>query len=127
MRAARITIATDGAWAASDGIVYAVTLAALLLQGLVVSTLPRFMGRLQSVSTALNLMLILATVVALPVGRKGRRNDGEFVFANVENFTGWPTGWTFILAWLSPIWTIASFDCCVRIARRVARGPLPWC
>lgn len=122
---ARITIATDGAWAASDGIVYAVTLAALLVQGLVVSTMPQLMGRLQSVATVLNLILILATIVALPVGHKGRRNDGDFIFAKVENFTGWPTGWTFILAWLSPIWTISSFDSCVRIVGRTTRGPLP--
>ena len=41
------------------------------------------------------------------------RNDGHFIFAEVDNLTTWPTGWAFMLAWLSPIWTIGAFDSCV--------------
>lgn len=48
-----------------------------------------------------NIALIVATIIALPVGRASQRNDGHFIFANVENLTTWPTGWAFMLAWLS--------------------------
>lgn len=48
-----------------------------------------------------NIALIVATIIALPVGRASQRNDGHFIFANVENLTTWPTGWSFMLAWLS--------------------------
>lgn len=48
-----------------------------------------------------NIALIVATIIALPVGRASQRNDGHFIFANIENLTTWPTGWAFMLAWLS--------------------------
>ena len=62
------------------------------------------------------LALIFATIIALPVGRGGLRNDGAFIFSNIQNLTTWPTGWAFMIAWLSPIWTIGAFDSCVHLS-----------
>jgi amino acid transporter len=58
-------------------------------------------------------------VIALPVGKVTRGevlNPGSYVFQHVDNETGWPTGWAFMLAWLAPIWSIGSFDSCVHMS-----------
>jgi hypothetical protein len=65
----------------------------------------------------MQLALILATFIALPVGRGANRNDGNFIFVEVQNLTTWPTGWAFMLSWLSPI--------CTR-CRRALLSPNPW-
>ncbi len=108
-----IVISTDGAWTPSNGIVYVVFLVCVVSHGVLASTLSRIMGKLQSFAVFMNLALILATIIALPVGKGLNRNDGHFIFADVQNLTTWPTGWTFMLAWLSAIWTIGAFDSCV--------------
>ena len=54
------------------------------------------------------MILIFATIIALPIGRASSRNDGHYIFADTENLETWPTGWTFMLAWLSPIWTVGG-------------------
>jgi hypothetical protein len=111
-----IVIASDGDWTPSNGIVYVVFLVTVISHAILASTLNKVMGKLQSFAVFMNVALILGTLVALPVGLKnsgGTLNDASFIFTNFENLTTWPTGWAFMLAWLSPIWTIGSFDACV--------------
>lgn len=80
------------------------------------------MGKLQTVFVIMNFILIFATIIALPIGRVSQRNDGEFIFGHLENLTGWPQGWAFFLAWLSPIWTIGGFDSCVHMSEEAANA-----
>ena len=108
-----IVIARDGNWSPSNGIVYVVFLATVTCHGLIASTMARVMGRLQTVFVVMNFILIFATIIALPIGAKHRRNSASYIFTHVENYTTWPSGWTFMIAWLSPIWTIGAFDSCV--------------
>ncbi|KAK3936228.1 gaba permease [Diplogelasinospora grovesii] len=108
-----IVIANDGEWTPSSGLIYVVFMICVITHGVLASTLSKVMGRLQSFSVFMNIALILATIIALPIGRSGGRNDGGFIFSTVQNLTTWPTGWAFMLAWLSPIWTIGAFDSCV--------------
>lgn len=68
------------------------------------------------------MIIILATIIALPIGRAGERNDGTIIFAQLENLTTWPQGWTFMLAWLSPIWTIGAFDSCVHMSEEASNA-----
>ena len=89
--------------------VYAVFLATILLHGVLASVMSKIMGKLQTVFVVMNFVLIFATIIALPIGARYHRNDGHYIFADVENLTTWPTGWTFMLAWLSPIWTIGMY------------------
>jgi hypothetical protein len=97
-----IVVARDGEWEASNGIVYVVFMCIVLAHGVLASVLSKVMGKLQSLFVLLNLALILATIIALPVGRASSRNDGHYIFANIMNLTTWPTGWTFMLAWVMP-------------------------
>lgn len=78
--------------------------------------------QLAAKSRVQNIALILSTIIALPVGMANKRNDGHFIFATVENLTTWPTGWAFMLAWLSPIWTIGAFDSCVHMSEEASNA-----
>ncbi|RFU29528.1 hypothetical protein B7463_g6808, partial [Scytalidium lignicola] len=119
-----IVISRDGNWTPSNGDVYAVFLGCVLLHGVLASTLSKVMGKLQTVFVVMNLILIAATIIALPVGKRyaGERNSGRYIFTHTENLTTWPTGWAFMLAWLSPIWTIGGFDSCVHMSEEAANA-----
>ena len=117
-----IVIARDGEWTPSNGVVYAVFFACVVTHGILASTMNKVMNRMQTVAVALNMILIAATVIALPIGMKNARNDGKFIFGTLDNLTTWPKGWTFMLAWLSPIWTIGAFDSCVHMSEEAANA-----
>ncbi|KAK7716926.1 GABA-specific high-affinity permease [Diaporthe eres] len=122
MFCAVIVVSTDGAWTPSNGIVYVVFMICTLTHGILASTLTKIMNKLQTFAVFLNIALILSTIIALPVGMANKRNDGHFIFATVENLTTWPTGWAFMLAWLSPIWTIGAFDSCVHMSEEASNA-----
>ena len=114
-----ISIARDGNWSASRGIVYGTYVACVIIHGCVATFFGRIMPRIQSACIYANVALVLATVIALPIGKAKNNppvNSGSYVFGHVDNLTTWPTGWAFILAWLSPIWTIGAFDSCVHMS-----------
>ncbi|MCJ1232492.1 GABA-specific high-affinity permease [Varicellaria rhodocarpa] len=117
-----IVVARDGNWTPSNGTIYGVFLACVLCHGILASTLSRIMGRLQTVFVILNFVLIAATIIALPIGKAKSRNNGSYIFTHTENLTTWPTGWAFMLSWLSPIWTIGGFDSCVHMSEEAANA-----
>jgi amino acid transporter len=117
-----IVISRDGNWTPSNGVVYAVFLATVACHAVIASTLARIMGKLQTVFVVMNFVLIFATIIALPIGRANQRNSASYIFTHVENLTLWPSGWTFMLAWLSPIWTIGAFDSCVHMSEEAANA-----
>jgi amino acid transporter len=80
------------------------------------------MGKLQTVFSIANFVVIAATIIALPIGRASERNDGKYIFATTGNLTTWPTGWAWFLSWLSPIWTIGAFDSCVHMSEEAANA-----
>ena len=108
-------IARDGNWAPTNGQIYGVFLATVVSHGAIASTMAKWMGKLQSVFVVMNFVLIFATIIALPIGAGGSRNSASYIFTHVENLTTWPSGWAFMLSWLSPIWTIGGFDSAVHI------------
>jgi hypothetical protein len=103
-----VVIARDGEWEPTSGLVYAVFLGCVLCHGVLASSFSKAMGKLQTAFVVANFVLIFATIIALPIGRGANRNDAKFIFATTSNLTNWPTGWTFMLSWLSPIWTIGG-------------------
>ncbi|KAJ6076047.1 hypothetical protein N7499_008028 [Penicillium canescens] len=113
-----VSIARDG-WSASRGVIYAVFIGLVLLHGICASLGGRFMPKIQTFCIYINVALVVATVIALPVGkvtRGGSLNSGHFVYRHIDNETTWPTGWAYMLAWLAPIWSIGSFDSCVHMS-----------
>ncbi|KAF3940609.1 hypothetical protein ABW19_dt0209607 [Dactylella cylindrospora] len=119
---------SDGEFTPTNGITYSIFLGCVLSHAIVVTFASRIMGKLQTVFTIANLLLIVATFIVLPVGRRHERNDAGFIFGKTANLTGWPDGWAFFIAWLSPIWTIGAFDSCVHISEEAknATRAVPW-
>ena len=127
-----IVIARDGNWTPSNGTIYVcscqqqlellliilqgVFLCTILCHALLATTLHRVINKMQTFGVVMNLILILATMIALPIGKHASRSDAKYIFTHTENLTTWPTGWVFMLAWMSPIWTIGDFDSCVHIS-----------
>ncbi|KAJ5118357.1 hypothetical protein N7526_009994 [Penicillium atrosanguineum] len=114
-----VSISRDSDWSASRGVIYGVYVGLILLHGLSGALTGRLMPRIQTACIYINMALVVATVVVLPVGKVTRGeslNSGSYVFRHVDNETKWPTGWAFMLAWLAPIWSIGSFDSCVHMS-----------
>ncbi|KAL7940184.1 amino acid transporter [Trichoderma barbatum] len=119
------TISSDGEWAPSRGHLYAIFVATVLCHGVLASSAGRIMHHLQTWFVIANFALIVATIIALPVSMRLRNipiNSGGYVFSHSINETTWPTGWAFMLSWLSPIWTIGAFDSCVHMSEE-AKNP----
>lgn len=114
-----ISISRDGNWSASRPVIYGTYVATIICHGLIATFFGRIMPKIQTACIISNVGLVIASAIALPVGAKINGwpiNSGSYVFGNVENLTTWPSGWTFMIAWLSPIWTIGAFDSCVHMS-----------
>lgn len=120
-----ISITRDGEWSASRPVVYGTYVACVICHGFLATFFGRIMPKIQSACIYANVGLVLATVIALPIGKahnNGPVNSGGYVFGHVENLTTWPSGWAFMLAWLSPIWTIGAFDSCVHMSEEATHA-----
>jgi amino acid transporter len=117
-----VVISRDGEWEPSNGIVYVVFMCIVLTHGILASSLAKVMGKLQTVFVIANFILIAASIIALPIGRSGQRNDAKFIFGTTGNLTTWPVGFAWFLSWLSPIWTIGGFDSCVHMSEEAANA-----
>lgn len=102
---------------------YAVFVACCLSHGIVGSLATKHMAKLQTLCIWLNLIIIVITIIALPIGTGGSNiNDAKYVFTNMDNGSDWPYGWTFMLGWLSAIWTIGAFDSCVHMSEEASNA-----
>lgn len=120
------TIATDGDFVPTKYQVYGVFVACIASHALVGTLATRLTSKLQTFCIIANMIVIFVTCIALPIGkiRNGPLNSGKYVFTHSENSTGWPNAWAFFLAWLSPVWTIGSFDACVHMAEEAANASI---
>ncbi|KAJ5176606.1 GABA-specific permease [Penicillium canariense] len=120
-----VSIARDGNWTATRPIIYGTYVATVVAHGLMAIFGGRIMPRIQTICIFLNIGLVIATAIALPVGKSKNAppvNSGAYVFGDVENLTTWPSGWAFMLSWLSPIWTIGAFDSCVHMSEEATHA-----
>ncbi|KAL4807818.1 amino acid/polyamine transporter I [Aspergillus unguis] len=125
MLLAIISVARDGNWTASRPVVYGTYVACVVVHGLIATFFARIMPKIQSVCIVTNVGLVIATALALPIGKAvngGTINSGSYVFGKLENYTTWPSGWAFMIAWLSPIWTIGAFDSCVHMSEEATHA-----
>ncbi|OAT13547.1 GABA permease [Blastomyces gilchristii SLH14081] len=59
------------------------------------------MHRIQTGVIMAKFTLVIATIIALPVGKSRTAqglNSGSYVFTHEENLSAWPTGWALMLA-----------------------------
>ncbi|CAG8225474.1 unnamed protein product [Penicillium nalgiovense] len=120
-----VSLVRDGNWSATRPIIYGTYVATVFAHGFIAIFFARIMPKIQSACIFLNIALVVATVIALPLGKAKNSppvNPGSYVFGEIQNHTTWPTGWAFIMAWLSPIWTIGAFDSCVHMSEEATHA-----
>ncbi|KAK2873648.1 hypothetical protein FQN49_002202 [Arthroderma sp. PD_2] len=114
-----VSFIRNGEWVASRNLIYGVYAATIVAHGILAILAAPIMHRIQSACIVANVALVLGTVIALPIGKSRTVegiNSAAYVFGHIENLTEWPTGWAFMLAWLSPIWSVGAFDSCVHMS-----------
>ena len=92
--------------------VYLVTLALFILEGSLAMNATKFLARLNTVSMIVNVAIVIIFIIWFPVGsiNRPKMNTDEFVWTDIINGTEWPTGISFLMGFLSVIWTISGFD-----------------
>lgn len=118
------TIASNDTFYPNEYQIYGVFVACIASHALVGSLATRWISKLQTFCIVANLIVIIVTCIALPIGRKASLNSGSYVFTHTEDISGWPVAWVFFLAWLCPVWTIGAFDSCVHMAEEAANASI---
>ncbi|OAX80836.1 hypothetical protein ACJ72_04827 [Emergomyces africanus] len=120
------SIASKGEWTASSPVVFGVFAGCVITHAILATFASKNMHKIQAAFIVANVVLVIATVIALPIGKSKTElglNSTNYVFFHQENLTNWPSGWTFMLAWLSPIWTIGGVDSCVYMSEEAMDAP----
>ncbi|KAJ7124099.1 amino acid/polyamine transporter I [Mycena crocata] len=123
------SIGSDGAFIPTVGQTFGVYCAIIISHALIASCATRVIARLQYVFIAINLGLVLAMVVGLPLSTPAElRNTAKYTFGSFTNLTPWPNGYAFILSFLAPLWSIGGFDVGVHISEEAqnASVAVPW-
>lgn len=118
-------IATDAKFVPTKYMWYGIYVGAVVLQALTAMTSNRFLSQLQTACIVLNMILVVLICIALPVGvSKQERglNSGSFVFGDTTNLYDWQYGWSFLLSWMSAIWTIGAFDSCIHMSEEASNA-----
>ncbi|KAF8714403.1 hypothetical protein AX14_012718 [Amanita brunnescens Koide BX004] len=111
------SIGSGSKFQATNSQTFGVFCAILVLHALLCTLSPAVMARLQWPYMALNLLLALAIIIAVPAATPTEfRNSAKFAFGNFTNQTNWPSGFAFILSFLTPVWTISGLDSMVHIS-----------
>ena len=94
--------------------VYLLLLALLIFEGFLTMNSTKFVGNLNKVGTLVNMAVIFIFVIWMPVGSintpKTNPNSEVWTSAGIINGTEWPTGFAFMMGFLSVIWTMSGYD-----------------
>ncbi|MCJ1378935.1 hypothetical protein MMC17_002034 [Xylographa soralifera] len=92
--------------------VYLLLLALLIFEGLLTMNSTKFIGRLNVAGTVANIIALVIFVIWMPVGsiNTPKTNSNEFVWTEIINGTEWPSGFAFMMGFLSVIWTMSGYD-----------------
>ncbi|KAI0337049.1 APC amino acid permease [Trametopsis cervina] len=145
---AAVSIGSNMTFIPTTGSTYGVYIALLLLAGVISSGATRLVARLQGIYVVLNILLCLAIIIALPVATPREfKNTASYAFGGFSNralsiyafvvlpdqriahtVTGWPSGFAFVLGFMTPLWSIGGFDAPIHISEEAsnARTAVPW-
>ncbi|EST09539.1 Amino acid/polyamine transporter I [Kalmanozyma brasiliensis GHG001] len=120
---AAVSVGTDGRYVPTDAHTYGVYLAVLLMHAILTSIGTRALARFQTVATVLCAGLAVAICVVLGTTTPSEyRNPASYAFGGWYNETGWSSVGAFMLAFMTPAWTIASYDSCVHISEEASNA-----
>ncbi|THV04571.1 amino acid transporter [Dendrothele bispora CBS 962.96] len=114
---AAAAIHSEGAFVATSGQTYGLYCALLISHAILASLATRIIAKMQLFYVFLNVALVLAVIIALPVSTPRELvNKASYAFGHFENVSGWTDGYAFILSFLAPAWTVGGFDTSVHIS-----------
>ncbi|KAL9105231.1 MAG: hypothetical protein Q9227_009558 [Pyrenula ochraceoflavens] len=92
--------------------VYLTLLALLTVEGLLVMNSTKFLGYLNKVGTLINLAFVFIFIIWMPAGsiNHPKTNENSEVWGKITNGTEWPSGFAFLMGFLSVIWTMSGYD-----------------
>ncbi|KAH8084912.1 APC amino acid permease [Cristinia sonorae] len=126
---AAATIGSGQTFAPTNAQLFGVYAAIVLSHAVICCLGTAVLARLQSIYVVLNILLCLAVIIALPAATPSEfKNTAKYAFGDFTNFSGWPSGFAFILSLLAPLWTICSFDSSVHISEEASNAAVavPW-
>src|ERR1700722_14620188 len=92
--------------------IYLILLALLIVEGALTMNATKLIAWLNKVGTIVNLVVVLIFVIWFPAGsiNHPKTNDSHYAWTEITNGTEWPTGFAFLMGFLSVIWTMAGYD-----------------
>ncbi|EGN97033.1 hypothetical protein SERLA73DRAFT_185320 [Serpula lacrymans var. lacrymans S7.3] len=116
-----IAVGSNGAVVLSAGATYGILLAILFCHGIVCSAATHILARLNLFYVVINVGTSISAIIALLVCSGDNKVSTKDAFTLYENNTGWMnSGWAFLLAFTSPMWTLTGYDSAAHISEEVA-------
>ncbi|KAG1851835.1 amino acid permease-domain-containing protein [Suillus subalutaceus] len=126
---AAVSIGSGQTFTATSAQTFGVYVAIVLSHAVICCLGTAVLARLQTVYVVINICLCFAVIIGLPAATpKANMNSASYALGNFANLNGWPDGYAFILSFLAPAWTIASFDSSVHISEESSNAAtaVPW-
>lgn len=84
----------------------------LIIEGCLTMNSTKFLGYLNIIGTVANVLVLIIFIIWLPVASVNtpKFNDNHIVWVELQNGTEWPTGFAFLMGFLSVIWTMSGYD-----------------
>ncbi|KAG2139156.1 amino acid/polyamine transporter I [Suillus bovinus] len=127
--AAAISIASGQAYVTTNEQLYGIYTALVLSHAVLVSLGTQVLARLQRLYTFVNLCLCFIVIIALPIATPHEyRNSASFALGDFTNLAGWPSGFAFILSFMSPLYSIGGYDASVHMSEEASNAAtaIPW-
>jgi amino acid permease (GABA permease) len=116
-----IIVGSNGAVVLGAGATYGILLAILVAHGFVCSAATRVLARLNLLYVVVNVGTTVAAIIVLIVCSGSQRVSAKDAFTLFENNTGWSnSGWAFLIAFTSPMWTLTGYDSAAHVSEEVA-------
>jgi amino acid transporter len=94
--------------------VYLLLVALLIVEGLLTMNTTKFIGQLNKFGTIFNFIVVFIFIIWMPAGsiNRPKTNSNSVVWTSegIVNGTEWPTGFAFMMGFLSVIWTMSGYD-----------------
>ncbi|KAI0659060.1 APC amino acid permease [Cubamyces menziesii] len=126
---AAVTIGTDNRFVPTTAQTFAVYVALLIVHGFLSSLATSAIALLQTLYVAVNTLLPLAVVIAMPIATpKEFKNTASYAFGAFTTCAGWPDGFAFVLSFLAPLYVISGFESSIHMSEEAhnARTAVPW-
>ncbi|OJT12513.1 hypothetical protein TRAPUB_10914 [Trametes pubescens] len=118
-----LSVGSDGTINLGAGATFGILLAILFTHGLVCSAATSVIARLNIFYVLINVGTTIAAIVLLLSNSGEQRVSTETAFTLFENNTGWAnSGWAFLLAFTSPMWTLTGYDSAAHISEETSNA-----